>query len=97
MGTYRLAPQAEDDLYRIWRYGSQRWGVDAADTYIERLFTRFAELANQPLMYPIADEIDSNYRRSVCQNETIYYRARLDVVEIMAIIGKQNATTHLHD
>lgn len=34
MANYNLSPAAEDDLYRIWLYGLETWGEDAADQYV---------------------------------------------------------------
>ncbi|PHS63107.1 MAG: hypothetical protein COB09_12815 [Thalassobium sp.] len=30
MISYKLSPQAEDDLYLIWLYGLNNWGIEAA-------------------------------------------------------------------
>ena len=30
MANYRLAPEAEADLYRIWLHGARQWGIAAA-------------------------------------------------------------------
>jgi toxin ParE1/3/4 len=90
MANYRLSPNAQDDLERIWLYGLEHWGVAEADRYIEALFERFSELAEQPLLYPAVDEIREGYRRSVCGSDSIYYRIAHDAVEIMAILGQQD-------
>ncbi len=90
MANYRLSPNAQDDLERIWLYGLEHWGVAEADRYIEALFERFSELAEQPLLYPAVDEIRDGYRRSVCGSDCIYYRIASNAVEIMAILGQQD-------
>lgn len=90
MASYRLSPNAQDDLERIWFYGLEHWGVAEADRYIEALFDRFSELAEQPRLYPAVDEIREGYRRSVCGSDSIYYRIASDAVEIMAILGQQD-------
>ena len=90
MVTYRLAPAAESDLYRLWLYGVQQWGVEAADNYQRDLHERFAAIAANPLQYPAIDHIRSGYRRSVFRNNGIYYRINVETVEIMAIIGQQD-------
>ena len=90
MANYRLSPNAQDDLERIWLYGLEHWGVAEADRYIEALFERFSELAEQPLLYPAVDEIRDGYRRNVCGSDSIYYHIASDAVEIMAILGQQD-------
>lgn len=39
MANYRISPNAKDDLERIWRYGVDRWGMEAADAYHARHFS----------------------------------------------------------
>jgi toxin ParE1/3/4 len=89
MASYRLSPNAKDDLERIWFYGFEHWGVTEADRYIEAFYQRFAELAEQPLLYRAVDDIREGYRRSVCGRDSIYYRIDGEDVEIMAVIGQQ--------
>lgn len=89
MANYRLAPEAEADLYRIWLYGVQHWGLDAADEYQRALYERFDAIAANPMRYPAVDHIRHGYRRSVLQSDSIYYRVNRGTVEIMAILGKQ--------
>jgi len=90
MVSYRLAPQAEADLYRIWLYGVRQWGIDAADKYQRAIHERFESIAANPLQYPAVDHIRKGYRRSVLGNDSIYFRIGGETVEIMAIIGQQN-------
>ena len=90
MENYRLAPEAKADLERVWFYGLEHWGLAAADTYYATFFDHFKQLAEQPLLYPAVD-IRDGYRRSVCGSDSVYYRIDGETVEIMAIIGQQNA------
>ena len=95
MASYRLSPSATADLERIWFYGLERWGDDQADRYIEALQKRFSELAEHPHQYPAVDHIRVGYRRSVCGRHSIYYRARGEDVEIMAVMGQQDLSDGL--
>ena len=90
MANYRLSPEAESDLYRIWLYGVRRWGIDAADSYHKALHKRFKSIAANPMQYPAVDHIRDGYRRSVFRNDSIYFRIDGETVKIMAIIGQQN-------
>ena len=89
MARYRLASKAEEDLIRIHQWGVERFGVKQADSYIYQLFERFDEIARAPRQFQKVDEIRPGYHRAVCGRDTIYFRARSDIVEIMAIIGQQ--------
>ena len=95
MANYRLSPSAKEDLERIWFYGLEQWGVVEADRYIQALYQRFAELSEQPLLYPAVDEIRKGYRRSVCGGDSIFYRINDSGIEIMAIIGRQDLSQWL--
>jgi len=90
MGTYRLSEAAKADLIRIYQRGLQEFGEVQADAYFNAFFERFELLADQPLAYPAVDNIRVGYRRSVCGADSIYYRVRGDIVEILAIIGQQD-------
>mgnify|MGYP005856463307 CR=1 FL=1 len=75
---------------RIYSRGLREYGEEQADRYYHDFFDRFEQLAEQPLSYPAIDDIRAGYRRSVCGNDSIYYRVQGDTVEIMAIIGQQD-------
>jgi toxin ParE1/3/4 len=95
MATYKLSPDAEDDLYRIWVYGAHNFGVAQADKYYKAFFLQFDLIAQDPLIYPAVDYIKEGYRRGVSGVDSIYYRINGDIVEIMAIIGRQDAYSKL--
>ena len=90
MGTYKLTRDAKDDLIRIYQRGLREFGEVQADAYFNGLFERFEALADQPLAYPAVEDIRVGYRRSVCGEDSIYYRVQGEIVEIMAIIGQQD-------
>ncbi|MGS2722696.1 type II toxin-antitoxin system RelE/ParE family toxin [Porticoccus sp. GXU_MW_L64] len=89
MAIYRVSPNAKDDLERIWHYGVEHWGMEAADAYHEAFFVHFAELAEQPYVYAESD-IRTGYRRSLCGKDSVFYRINGGTVEIMAVLGKQD-------
>jgi toxin ParE1/3/4 len=90
MGNYRLTPDAEEDLWRIYYWGFRKYGEAAADKYYSVFFERFEQLADQPFSYPPVDHIRKDYRRSVCGIDTIYYRVVDDTAEIMNVLGRQD-------
>lgn len=90
MANYRLSPNATADLERIWNYGAERWGIEAADKYNADFFDHFETLVKQPEMYPLVDVL-KGYRRSLCGKDSVYYTIEGEIVEIMAIIGRQDA------
>ena len=70
--------------------GALTYGQTQADQYFSAFFDHFEQLAEQPLSHPIT-EIRKGYRRSVCGSDSVYYRITDGVVEIMAIVGAQDA------
>ena len=89
MPNYKLTAEAEEDLWQIYHWGFSQHGEAAADEYYAAFFDRFEQIAEQPLLYPPAENIRQGYRRSVCGVDNIYYRINGKTVEIIAIVGQQ--------
>jgi len=91
MENYRLTPEAKADLRRIYRRGVREYGEQQAEKYYDAFYDRFDELATNPYLHQKVDEIRQGYRRCPCGVDIIYYRINGPDVEIMAIIGRQDA------
>jgi len=87
--------EAREDLFRIWNYGADIWGEEAANQYYLKLHRHFEQLAEEPFLYPEVAHLGEGYRRSICENEVIYYRIVDKGIFIMAIIGRQDITRRL--
>ncbi len=90
MARFRISPSAKVDLERIWFYGLEQRVEKAADEYHGAFFQHFEELAVQPLLYPESN-VRQGYRRSVCGKDSVFYRLDNETVEIMAVLGKEDA------
>lgn len=90
MNKYRLSNEAKDDLIRIHQYGVSQFGMKQADKYFDSFFDYFDTIAIRPFSYESVDYIKDGYRRCVCGTDSIYFKVNEDIVEIMAIIGKQD-------
>lgn len=90
MVKYRLSNEAKEDLIRIHHYGVKKFGMAQADTYFESFFEYFDIIAQRPLSFESVDFIKKGYRRCVCGSDSIYYKMNDDIVEIMAIVGRQD-------
>lgn len=90
MAKYRLSNEAKEDLIRIHHYGIEKFGLSQADKYFDTFFEYFEIIAQRPFSFESADHIKKGYRCCVCGSESIYYKLNNDVVEIMAIIGRQD-------
>ena len=95
MATYKLSPDAEDNLYCIWVYGAKKFGIAKADKYYRAFFHQFDLIAQDPFLFPSVDYIKKGYRRGVSGVDSIYYKINGDTIEIMAIIGRQDVYSKL--
>jgi toxin ParE1/3/4 len=95
MAKYRLSNEAKEDLIRIHHYGIEKFGMSQADKYFDTFFEYFDMIAQRPFSFESVDYIKKGYRRCVCGSDSIYYRINKDVVEIMAIVGRQDINTIL--
>ena len=87
MVKYILSNAVKEDLIRIHHYG-----VTQADEYYDTFFEHFDIITKRPFSFESVDFIKKAYRRCVCGTDSIYYKINKDIVEIMAIIGKQDLT-----
>jgi toxin ParE1/3/4 len=90
VSTYRLSNEAKEDLIRIYLYGVSAFGTTQAEKYYNTLFEYFELIAAEPLAFESVDYIRPGYRRCPCGSDSIYYRILDGIVDIMAIIGRQD-------
>ena len=90
MTKYKLSNVAKEDLIRIHHYGVERFGMVQADKYFDSFFKYSDIIAQRPFSFESVDFIKTGYRRCVCGSDSIYYKVSNDIVEIMAIIGRQD-------
>ena len=90
MTNYRLSNEAKADLIRIHQFGVEKFGMSQADKYYNSFFDYFEIIAQRPFSFESVDYIRKGYRRCVCGVDSIYYRIENEVIEIMAIIGRQD-------
>ena len=90
MSNYKLSNLAKEDLIRIHHYGTKLFGAVQADKYFDAFFDQFNLIAERPYSFPTVDYIKPGYRRCVCGVDSIYFRIKDDLVEIIAIIGRQD-------
>ena len=90
MAKYRLSNEVKKDLIRIHHYGVERFGMTQADLYFNSFFDCFEIIAKQSFSFESVDYIKKGYRRCVCGSDSVFYKINNDIVEIMAIIGRQD-------
>lgn len=90
MANYQLSNEAKADLIRIHQYGIEKFGLRQADICFDSFFEHFELIAKRPFSFESVDYIKKGYRRCVCGSDSIFFRISNDVVEIMAIVGRQD-------
>ena len=90
MAGYRLSNEAKEDLIRIHQYGVEKYGIAQADKYFNSFFKYFDIIAQQPYSFESVEHLRNGYRRCACGPDSIYYRIMNNIVEIMAIVGRQD-------
>ena len=90
MAEYKLSNEAKEDLIRIHNYGIEKFGMAQADKYLNTFFDYFEIIAKQPFSFESIDYIRNGYRPCPCGVDSIYYKINNGIVEIMAIVGRQD-------
>jgi len=95
MAKYRLSNEAKSDLIRIHHYGVEKFGMAQADKYFESFFEYFDLIAQRPYSFESVEYIKEDYRRCVCGADSIYFKINKDIIDIMAIVGRQDLNEKL--
>lgn len=95
MKKYKLSNEAKEDLIRIHHYGVEQFGLIQADKYFNEFFEHFDIIAQTPFSFESVEYIKAGYRRCFCWVDSIYYKVENGIVEIMAIIGRQDLNSIL--
>ena len=95
MAHYKLSKAADKDFENIFNFGIDTFGLNQALEYLLGIKRRLVELAEQPKLYPMVDEIRSGYRRSVYMSHSIYYRIEPESIVIVRILGRQDPSMAL--
>jgi len=95
MSSYRLSNEAKEDLIRIHHYGVEKFGVAQADKYYNSFFKYFEIIVQRPYSFESVDYIRNGYRRCVCGSDSIFFKINEDIIDIMAIVGRQDLSNIL--
>lgn len=95
MAKYRLSNEAKNDLIRIHQYGVEKFGMTQADKYFESFFQCFEIIVERPYSFESVEYIRKDYRRCVCGVDSIFFKVNENIVDIMAIVGRQDLNEKL--
>lgn len=91
----RVTKGAEQDLADLFSEGFVTWGERQADLYYEGLLARFDRMCENPMLDRVVDEIRVGYRRSIYEKHSIFFVLIDDIVEVRAVIKKQDISSRL--
>ena len=95
MAEYRLSNEAKNDLIRIHHYGVKKFVMSQADKYFDSFFEYFEIIAERPFSFESVDYIKKDYRRCICGVDSIFFKVNESIVEIMAVIERQDLNEKL--
>jgi toxin ParE1/3/4 len=90
MADYILSNTAKENLLEIYKFGCKQFGESQAEKYFNSLYDFFELITQNPLLFESVDFIKKGYRRGVCGIHSVYYRVNGELIEIMAILGRQD-------
>ena len=95
MSHFKITPAAYEDLKEISRYTQNKWGVKKRNLYLAALNSRFNWLSENPEIGKCRDDIKDGYLSYPEGKNVIFYRVRMNHIEILAILH-QNMDYHIH-
>lgn len=93
MARFTRTAQAEEDLIEIWTYVAAD-NMDAADRLLDRFDDVCGQLAENPRMAPLREDLTKELRAFVVGRYLLLYRERSFGVEIVRVV---HGARHLPD
>ena len=100
MSVYVLSPEAEEDVFEIWRYLAEKASIEIANRAEARLYEAFELLAKNPNLghkrsdlskYPVL------FFRVRPYSYLVVYRTKIPLEIVAVLHGKRNLGTVLRD
>ncbi len=86
MATFKLYPEAELDLERVWGYTAKTWGDNQAIKYIDDIEMAFLLLVDNPFLCRERTELQPPVRIHHFQSHLIVYKQLGDDFGIIRIL-----------
>lgn len=84
--SIRLHPKARADLQGIWRYMSEHWGVEQADTYNGEIEAALLRVAENPALGAPRNYLHQGLRKAAVRSHCIYYLFDKEIVNVVRIL-----------
>ena len=81
-----ISEQAKGDLIDIWQYIALD-SVENADSFVDLIYDKCAELASMPEMGRKRDELIPGIRSFPVKKYVVFYRIREDFIEIIRVLS----------
>lgn len=97
MRSYLLTAAARQDIIKIGRFTTRKWGKRQRDKYLKQVDDAFKLLGRQPDIGTDANDIKPGYRKYNQGSHTIFYRAGTDskIVVIRILHNSMDVERHL--
>lgn len=89
MGSYRLRPEARNDLDRIWEFTSENWGHVQAKYYLGAIEQACSLIASNPHIGRAAGEILAGLRVLIVKEHMLCYFIDDNHVDVARILHKR--------
>ena len=91
-----IRPRATLDLQNIWRFSTQRWGIQQANRCIADLEKAIMAIPANPQAGVAIDFVRPGYRKTTARNHLIIYRLSEISVEVVRVLSqKMDIDNHL--
>jgi len=84
--TYKLLPEAEKDLENIWLYTVSEWGIEQANSYVEKIDNAFRILVKNPYLAPEYVEFKPSVRIHHHKKHLIIYLIKQTHILIVRVL-----------
>jgi toxin ParE1/3/4 len=79
--------KAEQDLLQIWLYTFENWGVNQADSYLDKIDNAVKTIANNPQIGVSIDSIRTAYKKYQINEHIIFYTINKSTIHIIRVLG----------
>ena len=86
MSKYILSPNAQKSLLNIKAYSSKQFGERQTKIYLQSIQSKFGDLADNPEIGRIRDEIKTGYLSVLIGSHVIFYRiseSHIDIIDVL--------------
>jgi len=93
---YILSDAAADDLDRIWIFGLNRWDLNQADRYHQKILDMLNFLCENPDLGKSRDELGASYQSYLVGSHVVFYRRYEQTIKVIRVLHQRtDSVRHL--